>query len=175
MFQYRNKEKNPCKFSSYLQIFPLSKHISYLCLCIFRMATEAKRPKLDIEDLKTLNDFQVKKVLNEFPDSKKIFLEGRMAGDKAENPAILTLEKTPFNPLKIDEILKNSQLKLEFKNDIYGQYECQIIDPSLNGIKTNLIYPATQRHIEKCISSNHFIIEETPALYKTVTLPCISR
>ena len=149
--------------------------ISYLCLCIFRMASEAKRPKLDIEELKTLNDFQVKKVLNEFPDSKKIFLEGRMAGDKAENPAILTLEKTPFNPLKIDEILKNSQLKLEFKNDIYGQYECQIIDPSLNGIKTNLIYPATQRHIEKYISSNHFIIEETPALYKTVTLPCISR
>ena len=75
-----------------------------------------------------------------------------MVGDEAENPAILTLEKTPFNPLKIQEILKNSQLKLEFKNDIYGQYECQIIDPSLNGIKTNLIYPATQRHIEKYIS-----------------------
>ena len=71
------------------------------------MATEAKRPKLDIEELKTLNDFQVKKVLNEFPDSKKIFLEGRMAGDKAKNPAILVIDQdttgVPFFTLLLSD------------------------------------------------------------------------
>ena len=80
-----------------------------------------------------------------------------------------------------------------FYSDIYGQYECQITDPSLNVLKTNLIYPATEKHIEKYLSAKTYVIEgtinfifivcsislifvtltETPSLYETVTLPFI--
>ena len=46
-----------------------------------------------------------------------------------------------------------------FYSDIYGQYECQITDPSLNVLKTNLIYPATEKHIEKYLSAKTYVIE----------------
>ena len=147
------------------------KTISYFFLFHFRMATEAKRPKLAVEELSDLKDFHIKRILNEFSDTKKIFLEGRMLGDE-ESIAILILEKMPFNSLKVKDLLANSTLKLQFKNDIYGQFECQT-DPSLNVLKTNLIYPATEKHIQKYISSKTYIIEETPSFYETITLPFI--
>ena len=39
------------------------------------------------------------------------------------------------------------------------------------GIKTTIIHPATQNHIEKYLSHSIRLIEETPELYKNVTLP----
>jgi len=39
------------------------------------------------------------------------------------------------------------------------------------GIKTTIIHPATQNHIENYLSHSIRLIEETPELYKNKTLP----
>ena len=85
-----------------------------------KMATEAKRQKVsdDNEDLQSLKDFKVSKVLSEDSDTKKILLQGNIDGD-SENSAVLILEKMPFKTESVQEILSKSSLKTEFKNDIY--------------------------------------------------------
>ena len=125
-------------------------------------------------DLAHLKDFAVKEILDDYPDTKRIILEGRLAQDE-KNPAIVTLEKMPFDADKVAKLLQSSALQTEFRNDIYGHYECFIEDPALNSLKANVIYPATQKHIAKYKSSPAYLIEETPALYQTVTLPHITQ
>lgn len=41
----------------------------------------------------------------------------------------------------------------------------------LLGIKTTVIHPATEKHIKKYQAQDIHLIEETPELYKSVTLP----
>jgi m7GpppX diphosphatase len=45
----------------------------------------------------------------------------------------------------------------------------------LLGIKTTVIYPATEKHIRKYEAQNIHLIEETPELYKCVTLPYLEK
>lgn len=40
-------------------------------------------------------------------------------------------------------------------------------------VKTTIIYPATEKHIEKYSVQNIYIIEETYEIYKNITLPHI--
>ena len=127
----------------------------------FVMATEVKPVTKDLEDLK---DFKLRRILDEHSDSKKIFLEGRLGSDE-EHAAVVILEKMPFNPDRMQDLLQGSSLRTEFRNNIYGQYECTI-EPSFNTLKANVIYPATDRHIAKYSSSPIYIINETPALYQ---------
>ena len=42
-------------------------------------------------------------------------------------------------------------------------------------IKTTLIYPASDKHIAKYEQRPFYIVEETPTLYNTVTLPHIQK
>jgi m7GpppX diphosphatase len=144
------------------------------------MASEDKKPKLVSSDVNTgstttelsdLKDFQVHRVLSENSERKTICVEGRL-GDDLENPAIVFLEKMPFIADKVSELLQSSTLRTEFKNDIYGKYEC-LPDPTLNSLKANLIYPATEKHIAKYSTASLYLVNETPALYETVTLPYI--
>ena len=79
------------------------------------MASDAKKIKLDIEQLTDFGSFRVKRILNEFTDSKKIFLEGKIGKDD-DSIAVLILEKPPFNSLAIQNLLKSTSLKLQFKN-----------------------------------------------------------
>ena len=79
------------------------------------MASDAKKIKLDIEQLTDFGSFRVKRILNEFTDSKKMFLEGRIGKDD-DSIAVLILEKPPFNSLAIQDLLKSTSLKLQFKN-----------------------------------------------------------
>ncbi len=127
------------------------------------MASEAKKCRLS-DELDSLRGFKISKVLDENADAKKIFIEGKLGGDD-ENTAVLILEKMPFNPESLQDILQQSTLKIEFKNDIYGKYECYT-EPKLNSLKANLIYPATSKHIAKYTSSTSYVINESAALYQ---------
>lgn len=134
------------------------------------MASEAKKARVDEEEdeeRKDFHNFRVVKVLNESSKNKFIAVEGRLGSDD-ETPAVLMLEKMPFNPEKMQDLLLSSSLRTEFKNDIYGKYECFIAEPSLNSLKANLIYPATEKHIAKYSSSASYIINETPSLYEVI-------
>ena len=121
-----------------------------------------------------LKDFQINEVLDDYPDTKRLILEGRLAKDSL-NPAIVILEKMAFNADKVHDLLQSTSLKTVFLNDIYGKYECFVEDPSQNSLKADVIYPATEKHIAKYKSSKSYIIDETPALYQTITLPNITK
>lgn len=43
------------------------------------------------------------------------------------------------------------------------------------GVKTTIIYPATDKHIEKYSSQEIHILQETPELYQSITLPYLKK
>ena len=129
---------------------------------------DAKRRKLDYD----LKRFKIERILQEFSDRKSIFLEGHFAEAETEN-AVVILEKLPFNKENLEELLTKSTLNIQFRNDIYGKYECHVEDPKLNALKVSVIHPATAKHVAKYEASQARIIHETPALYNRFTLPFI--
>lgn len=46
---------------------------------------------------------------------------------------------------------------------------------NISGVKANIIYPATEKHIAKFSQQVIHIVQETPELYKTLTLPHIEK
>ncbi|PNF42750.1 hypothetical protein B7P43_G13611 [Cryptotermes secundus] len=144
-------------------------------------ATKKARVQADIKEcgenlhtvLKDFSEFQQTRILSDSSQRKTICIEGSF--NNREGKAIVLLEKKPFN----EEILKNTLnsncvLQKEFSNDIYGFYE---FFPSVkySGIKTTVIYPATEKHIRKYQSQDIHLIEETPELYESVTLPHLQK
>ena len=76
-------------------------------------------------------DFEVVRVLNENSHSKMICVEGRYSGK--EEPAIVLLEKTPFDEDTTREILnEEAKVTTNFHNDIYRAAQ-MYPNPSLNG------------------------------------------
>ncbi|KAM7360684.1 decapping enzyme, scavenger [Cochliomyia hominivorax] len=78
-----------------------------------------------------------------------------------------------------DDLVKPSyfcddlKVQTEFINNIYGSYQCT--PPSkLSGVKATVVYPATDKHIEKYSVCKKFVINETPKLYEDITLPYIT-
>ncbi|XP_043275055.1 m7GpppX diphosphatase [Venturia canescens] len=141
----------------------------------------AKKIKLDVEIkdaqeksidvIENWQNFEVKRVLNNNIVRKQVWLEGSFKGH--ENTAIVLLEKKTFPDES--ENLKNffddeTLLKHLFDNDAYGSYECFPIREH-NGLNTTVIYPATQKHLEKFSKKEINIVTETPELYKKVTIP----
>ncbi|GLV42624.1 uncharacterized protein CBL_03363 [Carabus blaptoides fortunei] len=45
----------------------------------------------------------------------------------------------------------------------------------LNGIKTTIIHPATEKHIVKFSAQNVYLVDETIDIYRTITLPYIEK
>lgn len=43
----------------------------------------------------------------------------------------------------------------------------------VSAVKTTLVYPATDQHIDRYRKTYVHLIEETPEKYKNVTLPCL--
>lgn len=141
-------------------------------------------------------DFQLKKVLNNNSLSKVVFLEGSFK--QRPDPAVVIMEKKGF-PDEVEKMFANgnSELEKQHHNDIYGNYECYPVKEFngnnlinfffiflnfrifciciciLAGIKTTIIYPATEKHIEKFTPKPCCIVDETYELYKTATLPSI--
>ncbi|XP_008474762.1 m7GpppX diphosphatase isoform X1 [Diaphorina citri] len=121
--------------------------------------------------LENLSKFVVKRVLSDSPDRKLIFVEGSLEGQ--EGAAVLILEKKAFDEKTVRALCsEDSVLVKSFVNDLYSTYEC-FPNTKGNGIKTTLIYPATEKHIKKFERKTVHIIQETPEIYKNITLPYI--
>ena len=126
-------------------------------------------------DLPNFEGFKVVKVLMENADRKLMAIQGTFENKKEgdDTNAVIVLEKSPFAADQIANVLTaQSKLSKQFRNDIYGLYDCYI-PSALNRTKANVIWPATQKHIDKWTSSPSYMVEETPAIYNTIVLPFI--
>ncbi|XP_064606734.1 m7GpppX diphosphatase-like [Liolophura sinensis] len=121
----------------------------------------------------TFEGFKIDKVLNDNPQNKILFLQGRFDG--SENKAVVLLEKTPFCTDNANHLLcKDTNLKETLQNDIYHTYDVYP-DPKLNALKATVIYPATDKHVQKYIAQDVHLVEETAEDYEKITLPYLNQ
>lgn len=137
----------------------------------------AKRVKLtdenglDDNSIQSFRGFQLIKVLNENARSKTVAVHGKFG--ESESDAVVLLEKTPFSEDTLPQMLSaETSVKMEFNNDIYNQCTCQP-QSRFNTLKGTIIYPATAKHLDKFSSRNVHFVQETPDVYKSITLPFI--
>ncbi|KAF3693578.1 m7GpppX diphosphatase [Channa argus] len=116
----------------------------------------------------TLSGFLTTAVLSDSAREKTIFIHGKLA----DQEAVVILEKTPFREETLAEIFNGSKLKLDMKNDIYSTYRLQA-PPHLNEIKTTVVCPATEKHVNKYKHQESFLVEEAWEDYQSITLPYI--
>eukprot|EP00111_Clytia_hemisphaerica_P000616 TCONS_00001773-protein len=120
-----------------------------------------------------LDGFETVKILMNDVKAKKVHVLGKFK-DSDEN-AIVSLSKTPFTEDSVKSILsKETNLKKEFNNDIYGQFIAET-SPSLNTLATNTIHPATEKHIMKYTSQDIHLVNETAEDYQNITLPYLEK
>lgn len=147
-------------------------------------ATGAKRKREDPEESAEppggeggsfpLAELCVRRVLRESARDKTIFLHGQVNGASGDaKDAVVILEKTPFQEESISDLLKkHTRLKLQMSNDIYSTYHLYP-PPQLSEIKTTVVYPATEKHLQKYLRQEVYLIRETGEDYKNITLPFI--
>lgn len=93
----------------------------------------------------------------------------------SEEDAIVTLMKTPFTESTIQSILSSdTSVSTEFENDIYGQHLAST-KPSNNLITTQVIHPATEKHLMKYSHQHVYLLHESASDYKNITLPYIQK
>uniref|UniRef100_A0A8C8BHT6 m7GpppX diphosphatase n=1 Tax=Otus sunia TaxID=257818 RepID=A0A8C8BHT6_9STRI len=121
-----------------------------------------------------LAELRLRRVLRESARDKAVFLHGEVTGPSGEGTdAVVILEKTPFQEEKVLELLKkHTKLELQMRNDIYSTYHLYP-PPELSEIKTTVVYPATEKHLQKYLRQEVRLIRETWEDYKNITLPFI--
>ncbi|KAJ2943070.1 hypothetical protein O0L34_g18761 [Tuta absoluta] len=122
-----------------------------------------------------LKDFIPEKILNNNTNRKTVCVLGKFK-DKS-GVGLILLEKNAFKEEELDNsgyFSVDCELRTFFQNDIYGNFEC-FPKPSLNGVKTTIIFPATEKHIAKFAQQEVHIVLETPELYQKLTLPHLEK
>lgn len=85
------------------------------------------------------------------------------------------MSKSAFSEESIKNILSSdTTLNEGFMNDIYSQHNAHT-KPENNIIATNVIKPATEKHIQKYSQQNMFLMNETSEDYTNITLPFIEK
>ena len=117
--------------------------------------------------------FRLTRVLDQSAERKTIFLLGRLEGHEGE--AVLLVEKQALAEDVVQRMVAadDNSIELSMQNDIYGLYTFVSPLPEANKMKMTLIFPATQRHIDKYSKKCLHLIHETPEDYQAVTLPFI--
>ncbi|XP_072740730.1 m7GpppX diphosphatase [Ciconia boyciana] len=121
-----------------------------------------------------LAELRLRRVLRESARDKAVFLHGEVTSPSGEGTdAVVILEKTPFQEEKVLDLLKkHTKLELQMRNDIYSTYH--LYPPlELSEIKTTVVYPATEKHLQKYLRQEVHLIRETWEDYQNITLPFI--
>ncbi|XP_035225122.1 m7GpppX diphosphatase-like [Stegodyphus dumicola] len=123
----------------------------------------------------SLEDFKLKNILSDNAYSKAVFLEGSF--EPVDDTAVILLEKLPFVKDSVDKLLNNADLALNLKSNSAPapniiHYACY---PKVDrgDIKATIIYPATQKHVEKYKFQNAYIVNETSEVYESIVQPHI--
>jgi m7GpppX diphosphatase len=131
--------------------------------------------KTETPSLQSLAQFRVEKVLS-CPASRKFAAVVGSFQAEGENvddtKAVVTLERKPFDPDRVADLLLKSKLTLDFSNAEYSVYNLATAEEHCS-IKCDVIHPATAKHIAKYEEPDLRVLRETPAIYKDVTLPYI--
>ncbi|XP_030374012.1 m7GpppX diphosphatase [Scaptodrosophila lebanonensis] len=148
-------------------------------------ASEASAASKETAPSYDLTKFKLKRILNNNSVRKTIALLGTFPDNDESAAAVVIFEKhayresdvatgAPSNeePLKPSYFSTDLSVRTDFVNNIYGSYHC-VPASELCGVKCTVIYPATEKHIEKYSICHKYVICETPDLYETVTLPYI--
>jgi len=144
---------------------------------------------------------EYRSVLSNSIDQKRVVVEGSYNGDSV----IVILDKKPFTDDSLKENLCSGKNKLSclFQNDIYGSYNCLPVEefsgepfkymvcyPLVDKhkrkeahefnlyfleIKTTIIAPASQKHIEKYTFHPLYLVQETKEIYEQITIPYLER
>ncbi|KAH8318639.1 hypothetical protein KR074_000123 [Drosophila pseudoananassae] len=138
---------------------------------------EAKSPSYD------LSKFRLKRILSNNSVRKSISLLGTFPDLSETDDAIVVFEKNAYresdvatdpaaeeSPKKPSYFSSDLKVATEFVNNIYGSFQV-VPSRDLCGVKSTVIYPATDKHIEKYSICQKYLIRETPALYEKITLP----
>ncbi|KAH8312380.1 hypothetical protein KR044_010463 [Drosophila immigrans] len=146
-------------------------------------SSEIKSPSYD------LKKFRLKRILNNNSKAKSITLLGTFPDLSETDAAIVVFEKNAYresdvatevaaatekeSEKKPSYFSNDLKVRTEFINNIYGSFQC-VPNQDLCAVKSTVIYPATDKHIEKYSICQKYLINETPDLYEEVTLPYIS-
>lgn len=120
-----------------------------------------------------MNQIKFVRTLNDNPKTKMITYEGQYN----QQPVVVVLEKTAVSETAVQAFLETDSpvLVKDFVNDIYGKYHLFTSCPSLSTIRTTIIHPATEKHIQKYMKHDIRLIEETVGDYNSITLPFITQ
>ncbi|XP_060645291.1 m7GpppX diphosphatase [Drosophila nasuta] len=147
-------------------------------------SSEIKSPSYD------LKKFKLKRILNNNSKAKSITLLGTFPDLSETDTAIVVFEKNAYRESDVATEAEvaaekekeeqkptyfSSDLKVrtDFINNIYGSFQC-VPNQELCAVKSTVIYPATDKHVEKYSICQKYLINETPDLYATITLPYIT-
>ncbi|XP_017026207.1 m7GpppX diphosphatase [Drosophila kikkawai] len=143
-------------------------------------STESNLPTYD------LSKFRLKRILSNNSVRKSISLLGTFPDLSETDDAIVVFEKNAYresdvatqplseeSPKKPSYFSADLKVDTEFVNNIYGSYQV-VPSRDLCGVKSTVIYPATDKHIEKYSICQKYLIRETPELYEKITLPYLS-
>ncbi|EDV29254.1 m7GpppX diphosphatase [Trichoplax sp. H2] len=123
--------------------------------------------------LVNLKDIQISRILAENPASKSINILAKFKD--RDGDVILLISKPPFTKDLMQNIISEDTLaQVQLENDIYSQYS---LTPKaeLNLLKSTVIYPATEKHINKYSDHQFYLLQETPNDYRNITLPFIEK
>lgn len=127
----------------------------------------------DSADLTDLASFQTQRILSCESRNKTLVALGSLGA--TDDRCLLILEKKPFEAETFDKLCTASTtFKKVFRNDVYGNYECTLAS-DVNAVKATVIYPASDKHIQKFETQTIHIVEETPALYTSVIQPFLEK
>ncbi|XP_016987739.2 m7GpppX diphosphatase [Drosophila rhopaloa] len=144
-------------------------------------SAEVKSPSYD------LSKFRLKRILTNNSVRKSISLLGTFPDLSETDDAIVVFEKNAYRESDVataepptKESPKkpsyfNAELKVatEFINNIYGSFQV-VPSRDLCAVKSTVIYPATDKHIEKYSVCQKYLIRETPDLYQKITKPYLT-
>ncbi|EDV93664.1 m7GpppX diphosphatase [Drosophila grimshawi] len=147
------------------------------------VSSEIKSPTYD------LTKFCLKRILNNNSKFKSITLLGTFPDLSETDAAIVVFEKNAYresdvatevpaekeseSEKKPSYFSSDLKVRTDFVNNIYASFQC-VPTQELCAVKSTVVYPATEKHIQKYSICQKYLIIETPDLYESITLPYLS-
>eukprot|EP00898_Chlorokybus_atmophyticus_P004783 jgi/Chlat1/5305/Chrsp35S05246 len=121
--------------------------------------------------LASLAGFRMERLLSEDARAKIVYVLGSFADRPGH--MIVALERRHFDIGNLDRLFsEETPLSFVMQNDIYGQY-AGITPPELSVVNVNVIYPATERHVQKYTQQATVMVSEAPLLYRAAVVSFI--